>query len=57
MVNIEVFVYDRRKGDKPEMKLQVESDGLSFSEFKQTLYKVCLRFMLVFYVLLSVNAV
>ena len=39
MVNLEVFVYDRRKGDKPEVKLQVNSEKLSFSEFKQTLCK------------------
>ena len=44
MVNLEVFVYDRRKGDKPEVKLQVDSETLSFSGFKQMLCKVCLCF-------------
>ena len=55
MVNLEVFVYDRRKGDKPDVKLQVESDHLSFSEFKRTLCKVCLCFLLTFCFLSSAN--
>ena len=40
-MNLEVFVYDRRKGDKPEVNLEVDPDDASFSQFKQTLCKVC----------------
>ena len=43
MDKLEIFVYDRRKGDKPEVKLQLPRGHLNISSFRDTLSKVCLN--------------